>query len=319
MADQVIKPAGTTNPALKRIFDIIQDLFDFIVLIVQMTLEIFKAGVEKIIGKQLKDVSGEIVLITGSGHGIGRELTLQYVSQYSTVICVDINEKNNEETMKKAKALNRGVVHSYICDVTDRDAILQLADKIKREVGPVSVLVNNAGIMPTKPLEKQSVENIRRTFEINVFAHFWTLEAFLPHMKEQNRGHIIAVSSMCGMVGMPNLVPYCASKFAVRGMMEALHNEMHFGPYKNLIKFTVIYPYAVDTGLCESVNSRFPSMLAMLDPKYVAEKIIEAHRSDVTNLALPPCMLHLNNWTRLLPYTAGLLLFDYMNCVIGYK
>ncbi|XP_061400441.1 epidermal retinol dehydrogenase 2 [Musca vetustissima] len=318
MADQVIKPGGT-NPLLKRIFDIIQDVFDFIVLIVQMTLEIFKAGVEKIVGREPKDISGEIVLITGSGHGIGRELTMQYVSQHSTVICVDINEKNNEETMKKAKALNRGVVHSYICDVTDREAVLNLADKIKRDIGPVSVLINNAGIMPTKPLEKQTPEEIRRTFDINVFAHFWTLEAFLPQMKQQNRGHIIAISSMCGVVGMPNLVPYCASKFAVRGMMEALHNEMHLGPYKNLIKFTAIYPYAVDTGLCESLNSRFPSVLAMLDPKYVAEKIIEAHRCELTNVALPSYMFHLNNWTRLLPHTAALLLFDYMNCAIGCK
>ncbi|XP_011295558.1 epidermal retinol dehydrogenase 2 [Musca domestica] len=317
MADQVIK-TGTT-PALKHIFDIIQDIFDFIVLICQMTLEVFKAGVEKVVGKTPKDVSGEIVLITGSGHGIGRELTMQYVSQYSTVICVDINEKNNKETLKKAKALNRGVVHSYICDVTDREAVLNLATHIKRDIGPVSVLINNAGIMPTKPLEKQTPDDIRRTFEINVFAHFWTLEAFLPHMKEQNRGHIIALSSMCGVVGIPNLVPYCASKFAVRGLMEALYNEMHLGPYKNLIKFTVIYPYAVDTGLCESVHSRFPSMLAMLDAKYVAEKIIEAHRCELTNVALPPCMLHLNNWTRLLPHTAALHLFDYMNCGIESK
>lgn len=123
----------------------------------------------------------------------------------------------------------------YSCDVTDREAVLKLADQIKREIGPISVLVNNAGIMPTKRFEDQTVDDIRRTFEINVFAHFWTLEAFLPHMKEQNRGHIIATCSMTGMVGMPNLVPYSGSKFAVRGIMEGLRFELREGPYRDLV------------------------------------------------------------------------------------
>ncbi|XP_075152530.1 short-chain dehydrogenase/reductase family 16C member 6-like [Haematobia irritans] len=310
---------SSTNPVAKRIFDIIQDIFDLLVLLIQIILDIFKTTIDKIFPKELKDVSGEIVLITGAGHGIGRELTLQYIAHHSTVICVDINEKNTAETVRKAKNLNKGVVHSYICDVTNRQAVLELASKIKQDIGPISILVNNAGIMPTKPFENQSEEDIRRTFDINVFAHFWTLEAFLPRMKEQNRGHIVALSSMTGMVGMPNLVPYSGTKFAVRGIMEALHLELHEGPYKNLIKFTTIYPYAVDTGLCGSLKSRFPSLLAMLDPKYVASKIIEAQRSDVVNLSLPPYMQHMNNWARLMPYRCSTLLFDYMNCGIGSK
>lgn len=123
----------------------------------------------------------------------------------------------------------------YSCDVTDRDAVLKLADQIKRDIGLVSVLVNNAGIMPTKTFDKQTPDEIRKTFEVNVFAQFWTLEAFLPHMKQQNRGHIVALSSMAGMIGLPNLVPYSASKFAVRGLMEGLSNELREGPYKNLV------------------------------------------------------------------------------------
>ncbi|XP_013102382.1 epidermal retinol dehydrogenase 2 [Stomoxys calcitrans] len=310
---------SNTSPLAKRIFDIIQDVFDLFVIFVQIALEIFKTTVDKFLPRELKDVSGEIVLITGAGHGIGRELVMQYVANHSTVICVDINEKNTEETLQKAKALKKGSVHSYICDVSNRKAVLEMAAQVKRDIGPVSILVNNAGIMPTQPLDKQTEEDIRRTFEVNVFAHFWTLEAFLPHMKEQNRGHIVAVSSMTGLVGMSNLVPYSGTKYAVRGIMEALQIELHEGPYKNLIKFTTIYPYAVDTGLCESIQSRFPSFLAMLDPKYVARKIIKAQRLELANLSLPPYMQHLNNWARLLPFRCSILLFDYMNCAVGCK
>ena len=90
--------------------------------------------------------------------------------------------------------------------------------------------------MPINPLEKQTEEDIRKTFDINVFSHFWTLEAFLPHMKEQNRGHIVAISSISGLVGLPNLVPYSATKFAVRGLMESLYTELRSGPYTNLVR-----------------------------------------------------------------------------------
>lgn len=117
---------------------------------------------------------------------------------------------------------------------------MDLAEKIKKEVGLVSVLVNNVGIMPTHPLEQQTSEEIRKVFDVNVFSQFWTLEAFLPHMKQQNRGHIVAISSIAGVVGLTNLVPYCATKFAVRGLMEALNEELRQGPFKNRVNITLI-------------------------------------------------------------------------------
>lgn len=176
--------------------------------------------------KELKDVSGEIVFITGAGHGIGRELTLKYVEQGSDVICVDINEESNKETVALAQKIKKGRAFGYVCDVTDRDAVLATADKIRREVGHVSVIVNNAGIMPCHPLDKTSHQEIRKMFDVNTMAHFWIFEAFLPYMKEKNRGHLISISSIAGLIGSSNVVPYSATKFAVRGMMEALYEEL---------------------------------------------------------------------------------------------
>lgn len=113
---------------------------------------------------------------------------------------------------------------------------MALAERVKDQVGPVSVLVNNVGIMPTHPLPQQSAEEIQRVFDVNVFSQFWTIQAFLDQMKEQGRGHIICLSSIAGLVGLANLVPYCATKYAVRGMMEALHEELREGPYKDLVR-----------------------------------------------------------------------------------
>ncbi|XP_037808064.1 short-chain dehydrogenase/reductase family 16C member 6 [Lucilia sericata] len=302
-----------TNSVSKRIFDFIQNVLEFVIVFMKMLLGALQAIMETILPKKLKDVSGEIVLITGAGHGIGRELALHYTAHYSTVVCVDINEKSNEDTVKSAKRLNKGAVFSYTCNVTDREAVLNLAHKVKEDVGPVSVLINNAGIMPINPLEKQTAEDIRRTFDINVFSHFWTLEAFLPHMKEQNRGHIVAMSSISGLVGLPNLVPYSATKFAVRGLMESLYTELRSGPYKNLIKTTTICPYMTNTGLCKNAKVRFPSIFGLLDPKEVAAQIVQAQRSDENEVTVPSYWYHVNRFCRLLPLESAALLMDYVD------
>ncbi|XP_037959746.1 short-chain dehydrogenase/reductase family 16C member 6 [Teleopsis dalmanni] len=302
-----------TSNVSKRIFNIVQDLAEFLLLFIKILMELIYSAVDKIFPKNFKDICNEVVLITGTGHGIGRELALHYTAFGSTVICVDINQKNNEETVNKAKRLSKGAVHSYTCDVSNRDDVLALANKVKTDIGPITVLVNNVGIMPTHPLDKHTPEEIRRVFDINVFSQFWTLEAFLPQMKEESRGHIICMSSIAGVVGLANLVPYCATKFAVRGMMEALHEELRDGPYKNLIKTTTIYPYMTNTGLCKRPKVKFPSVLGLLDPKEVAKHIIDAHRMNVLETTIPTSLLHINNWSRLLPSNCGIMLKDFID------
>lgn len=80
--------------------------------------------------------------------------------------------------------------------------------------------------MPCRPLLQQTEAEIRRTFDVNVYAHFWLLQATLPDMLAANRGHVVALSSIAGMAGLENLVPYCGTKFAVKGLMEALGEEL---------------------------------------------------------------------------------------------
>lgn len=111
-------------------------------------------------------------------------------------------------------------------DVTNREKVLETANKVLSDVGDVTILVNNAGIMPQHEMLKHTEKEIRMVFEINTIAHCWMFQAFLPRMIEKNRGHIVALSSIAGIVGFKNLVPYCGSKFAVRGMMEALFEEL---------------------------------------------------------------------------------------------
>ncbi|KMQ88125.1 epidermal retinal dehydrogenase 2 [Lasius niger] len=106
--------------------------------------------------------------------------------------------------------------------------------------------------MPCHTFLDYKTDQIRRLFDINILAHIWTLQAFLPSMLEKNHGHIVALSSISGLVGIPYLVPYSATKYAVRGLMETLKNELRISSEgKSLINFTTICPYMVDTGLCK--------------------------------------------------------------------
>ncbi|XP_055709796.1 epidermal retinol dehydrogenase 2-like isoform X2 [Phlebotomus papatasi] len=264
---------------------------------------------------ELKDLSGEVVLVTGAGHGIGRELALQYTDLGCEVVCLDINETNNAETAEMANALKRGRAYTFTCDVTDRDQVLEVANRIRLQVGHVSVIVNNAGIMPSRPLWEQKHQEIRKVFDVNVMAHFWIFEAFLPQMIEKNRGHLVSISSVAGLIGAANLVPYCASKFAVRGMMEALFEELREN--KIPIKLTVAYPYMVDTGLCKSPKMRFPSAMALLTPKAAATSIIEAHRQGLVEATIPRYIGYLNRFFRNYPVNCQLMVKDFFETGVG--
>lgn len=291
--------------------------------------------------KELKDVSGEMVFITGAGHGIGRELALKYADQGSEVICVDINEDANKETVALANKLKKGRAFGYVCDVTDRDAVLATANKIRAEVGHVSVIVNNAGIMPCHPLDKTTHQEIRKMFEVNTLAHFWIYEAFLPHMKEKNRGHLISISSIAGLIGSSNVVPYSATKFAVRGMMEALYEELReeksnvsHGKTRDLIMkllpnltffpaiylqigMTVIFPYMVDTGLCKNPQIKYKSLMKLVSPKDVAEEIITAHREGEVNITIPRYMNFTNQFFRNFPTKCQIIAKDFFGSGLG--
>lgn len=264
-----------------------------------------------------KSVAGEIVLVTGAGHGIGKELALKYASLGATVVCWDINQTGNDETVNEIKKMGGAAAHGYKCDVSKREEVMQVADKVKKEVGCVTILVNNAGIMPCKPFLEHNADEIQKMFDINVMAHFWILQAFLPGMLAKNHGHVVALSSMAGIIGLTNLVPYCASKFAVRGMMEALSEELRIsssvGGTKSNIKFTTIYPYMVDTGLCKNPKIKFPSLMAVVSPKEAATIIVRSQRRDVPEYSIPSHWLGVNYFLRNFPVKVARGIKDFLD------
>ncbi|KAM3967764.1 epidermal retinol dehydrogenase 2-like [Aphomia sociella] len=246
---------------------------------------------------------------------MGRGLAQRFNKLGSTVICVDINSKSNKETIDLLKSENpKAKVHKYECDVTNRAAVFELASKVQKEIGTVSILVNNAGIMPCNPFLEQTEQEIRLMMDINVNGYLWMMQAFLPEMISRNHGHILSMASMAGVAGVANLVPYCGSKFAVRGIMEALATELYEDSRPtDGIKLTTVCPIMVNTGLCKNPRNRF-KMLNMVEADDAADMIMNAIRREYTEITIPSFLYYTHKYLLLqLPRPAILLINQFFN------
>ncbi|XP_061388042.1 17-beta-hydroxysteroid dehydrogenase 13 [Musca vetustissima] len=306
--------AERTGNSTQDIGALIQNIIEIVVFFVKFWYATVEGFIRGFMKKEEVDVNGKFVFITGTGHGIGKNLALQYSALGAKIICVDVNEANNTATVKEIKQ-SGGVAFGYTCDVTNREAIFALYEQIKKEHGFVEVIVNNAGIMPCRPLFELNEKEIRLMYEINVLAHFWILQAFLPDMVAQNKGHVVALSSCAGLFGLPNLVPYCGTKFAVRGLMQAMHEELRKSNKDTQIKFTTIYPYMVDTGLCKNPRFRF-SWMKLVDPKEAAASIIEAQRTGLEEASVPRHFLYSEKVGRIWPTKAMRIANDFVEAYV---
>ncbi|RLU22121.1 hypothetical protein DMN91_006501 [Ooceraea biroi] len=149
------------------------------------------------------------------------------------------------------------LVYGFVVDISKRLEVQETMRLMKRiDVPDVTILINNAAVLYHKPYLNYNPDDVENTFKVNVFSNFWTIEVFLPMMLHRGSGHIVAISSMCGIYGVSQKVAYCSSKFAVRGLMEALHEEIRLDKRKPNIHFTTIYPFYIDTGLAEDPKYR---------------------------------------------------------------
>lgn len=194
------------------------------------------------------------VLITGSAGGLGFLLCKEMIRRGAkAVVVVDLDSRVVDDAVTKlqvfATDLRRtGVlVKGYQCNVSDADAVRKMADRVQHDVGDISVLINNAGIVSGKPFLQLTEDQIRRTFAVNTLAHFWTARAFLPGMIKRNSGMVVTISSAGGMVGTNGLADYSASKFAVYGFDESLRLDLR--KQGSAVHTLCVCPFYINTGL----------------------------------------------------------------------
>merc|ERR1712130_838086 len=295
----------------------VQQVLFFLVDTGLLVLQILNSVVEELYRtvkpRTEKDVQGEVAVVTGAGHGIGREVAKQLVKLGVRVACWDINKKGAEETVLELEKIG-GQGMAVLVDVSDREAVRNAAMVTRAQLGEVTLLFNNAGIMPCKPMFSYAEREIEKIFAVNVYSQYWTVMEFLPRMISINKGHIVAMSSMAGITGAPNLVPYCSSKFAVKGFMDALFLEVRSMHPDTNIKMTTIHPFVVDTGLAQKPRSRFQDLIPMTPPEVAAQKIIKAMLRDYEYEFIPGMLCALSAVRNIIPRKAQLALLDFLDC-----
>lgn len=150
---------------------------EFLQVLGTLLCQIFTSIFRFFIPVSKKDVSGEIVFITGAGSGLGKLLSLKFAKLGAVVICTDINSQANSATVEEIKALGFQA-HGYKCDVSKREDVYRVADLVKAEVGDVTILINNAGIVSGKKFLETEDWMIQKTMEVNTMAHFWVSQSF---------------------------------------------------------------------------------------------------------------------------------------------
>ncbi|KAJ6664010.1 hypothetical protein lerEdw1_008964 [Lerista edwardsae] len=276
----------------KNIFnEVMQNFLETLKVIVLVIYYYIEAFILMVRGVR-KDVSGKIVLITGSASGIGREIALHLAHLGAILVLWDIDEEGNKDTSELVKRNGALAVYTYKCDLSKREEIYAVADQVRKDVGDVNILINNAGVLWGKNFTDLSDAEMEKTVVLNINAHFWviiylfTYKAFLPAMMANNSGHLVTISSLAALIGANKMSDYCASKTAEINFLETIALEMWAAGKKD-IKTTIFCPSYVDTGLANGIRVKCPHLMPMLKPDYVGRKIVEAIQKEKLYEFLP--------------------------------
>jgi NAD(P)-dependent dehydrogenase (short-subunit alcohol dehydrogenase family) len=201
--------------------------------------------------------SGNIMLITGVSSGFGRALAQEALAAGHTVI----GTVRSAQAARDFEALSAQAAVARVLDVTDFARIDGVVADIKANVGPVDVLVNNAGYGHEGILEEAPLDELRRQFDVNVFGAVAMMKAVVPFMRERRRGRILNITSMGGHITMPGIAYYCGSKFALEGISETLGKEL--APFG--IAVTAVAPGSFRTDWAGRSMARTPRSIADYD------------------------------------------------------
>jgi NAD(P)-dependent dehydrogenase (short-subunit alcohol dehydrogenase family) len=189
------------------------------------------------------DLRGKVVLITGGSRGLGLQLARELGSLGAVVaICA-----RDEAELDRAKMdlTGRGVqTQAFVCDVSDRRQVESMVDQAARKLGPIDVLVNNAGNIQVGPFSEMTVGDFGRAMDVIFWGTLYATLAVLPSMRQRRQGRIVNVTSIGGKVSVPHLLPYSCAKFAALALSEGLRTEL--APAG--IRVTTIVPGLMRTG-----------------------------------------------------------------------
>ncbi|XP_052890777.1 uncharacterized oxidoreductase YoxD-like [Anopheles moucheti] len=236
-----------------------------------------------------KNISGQTALVTGGANGLGQAIAIALAREGCNVAIVDVDETNSEATVAKLRRHNVSA-EAYKVDVSDCDAVRQLGRDVERDLGPVDILVNNAGILPTSFSLDALPSHVKRSMEVNVLSSFWTTQTFIDSMIRRRKGHIVAISSIAGYVAPGWAKTYATTKFAIRGFMDALEDDLYLRGQAKHVRTTTVFPFAFNTRK-QAVSllkaSSGLTRLPIYDPAMLGESVVKAIKTNQRKVVVP--------------------------------
>jgi NAD(P)-dependent dehydrogenase (short-subunit alcohol dehydrogenase family) len=225
----------------------------------------------------MSSLAGRVVLITGAGSGLGRELALALAAQGARIAAVDLNTEGLESLVA---TLGADRAAAAVADVTDRAGLFAACAALQRQLGPVDILIANAGIARAMPVDDFRPEDLQAQVGINLVGVANSIAAVLPGMLRRGSGQLVAISSLASYRGALHGAGYCASKAGVNAMMDSLRLELK----PRGITCTTICPGWIRTPLAKGFNLPKPGTM---DADQAARKIVNAIRRRRTFVAFP--------------------------------
>uniref|UniRef100_A0A1L8E514 Short-chain dehydrogenase/reductase 3 n=1 Tax=Nyssomyia neivai TaxID=330878 RepID=A0A1L8E514_9DIPT len=262
------------------------DLLKFLILSIPILAKYLK---EIFSPPEMKRVAGQLALVTGGGNGLGKSIAIRLAKEGCNVAIVDVDLEAAQRVAGDIKSF--GIkAKAYKVDVSKYQEVKSLSRQVEDDLGPVDILINNAGIMPTISLMEGSPKDIEKILSVNLTSHFWTVRVFLESMIRRRKGHIVAISSLAGIDAAGRAVAYSTSKFGVRGFMEALREEIRLNGNTGEIFTTTAYPYFISTrkDLMDkmektSLFQRFPPLI----PDDAADIAVDAMLENKESITIP--------------------------------
>ncbi len=231
----------------------------------------------------MEKLKGRVAVITGAASGIGRATSIALAERGCDIALVDIDSQGLEESAALVRTAGTRV-STHLADVSDKEHMQQLPEDVIAEHGHVHILVNNAGVSIAQSFADQSIEDIEWIVGINLWGVIYGCKFFLPYLKREDEGHIVNISSMFGIAAVAGQGSYGATKFAVRGLSEALYAELSSAK----IGVSCIHPGTIKTNIIQSCRGMSGARQLDIQRKFnrigispdrVAQKIVRALRS----------------------------------------
>ncbi|MGW0038383.1 SDR family NAD(P)-dependent oxidoreductase [Gordonia sp. NPDC003376] len=255
----------------------------------------------------MKDFRDKVVVVTGAGSGMGRDLAVKLARLGAKLAISDLNPSGLEVTENLIRETG-APVHSQILNVAEREAVLDYAQAVVAHYGTVNIIFNNAGIAHHGEIERTEFKDIERVMDVDFWGVVNGTKAFLPHIIASGDGHIVNTSSLFGLLAEPGQAAYNSAKFAVRGFTEALNQEMIVA--KHPVKVTCVHPGGIKTAIARNATTSgdhdakatadfFDKYLARMSSADAADVIIDGVRKNKARVLVGADAKILDIWVRL--------------------